>query len=126
MDKLGAALFALLLIGVAFYGSQEGMQSRDARERDAKRAPHCAARAVGGDHVAATDRHRTRWRLSRHSHGVAVLPHRRDLVAEADVSAAKQAEDAARNAVPPPADPEADRQKELFEELRKLKAGTRG
>jgi ribonucleoside-diphosphate reductase alpha chain len=34
-----------------------------------------------------------------------------------DVSAAKQAEAAARNAVPPPANPEADRQKELFESL---------
>src|SRR5262245_44575965 len=68
-------------------GDQEQLGIGKALELDAERAPHCTARAVGSDQIAAGNRHRTRWCLSRHGDGVAVLPHRRDLVAEADVSA---------------------------------------
>ena len=36
MRQIGPALFALLLVGIAFFGSYSGMQSWDARQRDAK------------------------------------------------------------------------------------------
>lgn len=40
MRQIGLALFALLLVGVAFFGSYAGMQSRDARDRDVQIQHH--------------------------------------------------------------------------------------
>ena len=46
MREFGPAIFALLLVGVAFFGSYQGMQSRDTRDRDAEI-----------EHQATQDRH---------------------------------------------------------------------